>query len=187
MPASQDTSSPTRPPTLCKSHTHVPLPPPNLPEVSLIPTIDQEAELEESVASLDDATTIESTITGSSTKLMDNREAIAIQNQQRFNHFVTSSLPNLYGISNLLRDFRPDVINVEFSNLISTLSQQLSSTALASNPPPSSITPATHILTNVTQPHTSSPPRTPTKRLALLPPSPEAKKSTKRIKSYSTL
>ena len=152
VPVSQDTSSPTHPPTLRKSQTHVPLPPPNLPEVLLIPTIDQEAELEESIASLDDTTTIKSTITGSSTKLMDNCEAIAIQNQQCFNHFVTSSLPSLYGISNLLWDFRPDVINVEFSNLISTLLQQLPSTALASNPPPS-----------ITQPHTSSPPRTPTK------------------------
>jgi len=196
-PASQDTSSPARPPTLHKSRTHVPLPPPNLPEVPLIPTIDQEAELEESVTGFDNTVTPElDPAAGPGTKLANNREAIAIQNQQRLDHFIASSLPNLYGISNLLRDFRPNATNVEFSNLISTLSQQLSLMALASNPSPSAVTPATCVHNPgaaqasdppQSQARTPSPPQTPTKRPALLPPSPEAKKSTKRIKSYSTL
>ena len=78
---------------------------------------------------------------GPSTKLFNNHEAIAIQNQQRLDHFITASLPKLYGISNLLQDFRPSVVNNEFSSLVTTLSQQLASIALGSDPdPPSSAT-----------------------------------------------
>ena len=197
-PASQDTMSPTRPPTLYESSTRVPLPPPNLPEVSLIPTMDQEAELEESIANLGDTVDLGSNLSiGPSTKLFNNHEAIAIQNQQRLDHFITASLPKLYGISNLLQDFRPSVVNNEFSSLVTTLSQQLASIALGSDPdPPSSATlalPIRHLgvaqasNTSRSQANTPSPPQTPAKRFALLPPSPEAKKSTKRIKSYSTL
>ena len=194
-PADRNTSSATHPPTLHKSQTHMPLPPPNLPNLSLVPTIDQEAELEESVAGLGNTVTPELNLSiESDTKLADNHEAIAIQNQQHLDHSVKTSLPHLYGISNLLQDFRPKATNVEFSSLISTLSQQLTSITLMSDPPLNTITPpicrfgATQDPgPSKSQAHTPSPPRTPTKRLALLPPSPETKKSTKRIKSYSTL
>ena len=173
----------------------MPLPPPNLPNLSLVPTIDQEAELEESVAGLGDTVTPELNLSiESDTKLADNRKAIAIQNQQRLDHFVKTSLPHLYGISNLLQDFRPKATNIEFSSLISTLSQQLTSITLMSDLPSNTITPPICHFGATQDPgpsksraHTPSPPRTPTKRLALLPPSPETKKSTKRIKSYSTL
>ena len=186
-PATQDTSSPTRPPTLHKSPAQVPLPPLNLPNVSLAPTIDQEAELEESITNLDSVATIESTPSaGPDTKLTDNRKAITIQNQQRLDQFISSTLPNLYGISNLLQDFRPKTTNTEFSSLISTLSRQLSSAALISDLAPSSVVPATATPSR-SEAGTPSLPQTPTKRLALLPPSPEARKSRKRIKSYSTL
>ena len=190
-PASQDTLSPSQPPTLHGPSTHVPLPPPNLPEVSLIPMFDQEAELEESVASIHNTVTLESDLTpGAEIKLADNREAIAIQNQQRLDLFIQNSLPNLYGISNLLRDFHLMTRNTEFSNLITTISQQLSSMTFTSDPPPGASTSIrcehrTNI-PSLMQPRTS-PPRTPTKRLALMPPSPETRKGTKHIKSYSTL
>ncbi|KAF9783906.1 hypothetical protein BJ322DRAFT_1021665 [Thelephora terrestris] len=194
-PASRDTLSATCPPTLHKSSTHIPLPPPNHPDISLIPTIDQEAELEESVTALEDPEIPELTpAVESDTTLKDNRNAIEIQNQQRLDHFIKNSLPNLYGISNLLQDFRPKVMDVEFSGLISMLSHQLESMTFTSGPPPSTMVPdAGHQrATQTLDPPksrmcTPSPPRTPTKRFALLPPSPETKKSTKRIKSYSTL
>ena len=49
--------------------------------------------------------------------------------------------PKTYGISNLLQDFRPNVVNNEFLSLVTMLSQQLASIALGLDPdPPSTAT-----------------------------------------------
>ena len=69
--------------------------------------MDQEAKLEESIANLGNTVDLRSNLSvGPSTMLFNNHETITIQNQQHLNHFIMASLPKLYGISNLLQDFR---------------------------------------------------------------------------------
>lgn len=132
----QPFTSPSPPPTFSKPALPTPLPPPTMPDVSLIPTIDQEAKFEEDLAVMNEHS---SDVNGGIANPTDlekyniNRDAIDCQHRQRLDQLVSSSLPGLHGISNILQDFVPSSINPtlsEFAEVISTILTHLSGITL---------------------------------------------------------
>jgi len=128
-PLAHSFASPTPPPSFSRPPGHTPLPPPTMPDISLVPTIEQEAEIEAELVTLgatdsgpnwgdaSDQTTYEI-----------NHGAINHQHRQRLDNLISTSLPGLYGISNILQDYSPSETNLlvtEFSQIISTLSMQM--------------------------------------------------------------
>jgi hypothetical protein len=135
--------SPTPPPSLSLPSGNTPLPPPTMPDVSLVPTIDQEAQIESkltTIGAVDSESNWEDAVDQG--KYETNRDAIDHQHQQRLDNLISISLPNLHGILNILQDYTPSMASPlisEFSQVISTLSTQIDHTALISEPPSTSL------------------------------------------------
>lgn len=129
--STQPFTSPSPPPTFSKPTLSTPLPPPTMPDLLLIPTIDQEAQFEEDLATVNKhslSVNEENTAPVDLEKYNANRDAIDCQHHQRLNQLISNSLPGLHGISNILQDFTPSSVDPslsEFTEVISTISARL--------------------------------------------------------------
>lgn len=141
-PSTQPFSSPSPPPSFSQPTIPTPLPPPTMPDMSLIPTIEQEAQLEEDLATINDCKT-PSAIEQRQPSPTDlekydaNRDAIDHQHNQRLRQLISNLLPGLHGVSNILQDFTPPSTNPslsEFADVVSMISSQLSEVMLTPVP-----------------------------------------------------
>lgn len=131
LPAVEATSAiarPTTPESLQITSTHVPLQPIN---VSL-PSVEQQARLEMDIETLSN---MQPDVTLESQNFSVNKSAVDIQIQQRFQHYISQTLPILHGFNTLLDDSLPIPTTEGLDDFISTLgilSEKLQSVELES-------------------------------------------------------